>query len=127
MSASGASPSRRPANRSVAASSAVALRADQIRSCRARVTPDALRGGASSRMACAFVPPIPKELTPARRGPASPGQGRSVVVIANGPASRASFGFAVSKFRLAKLQENRNLPDSEFVFTMPKGVEIRRQ
>ena len=34
---------------------------------------------------------------------------------------------AVSKFRLAKLQENRNLPDSEFVFTMPKGVEIRRQ
>jgi outer membrane lipoprotein carrier protein len=34
---------------------------------------------------------------------------------------------SVSAFRFAKLQENRGLADNDFVFTMPKGVEVRRQ
>lgn len=33
----------------------------------------------------------------------------------------------VRTFRLSKLEENRNLPDSDFVFVMPKNVELRRQ
>lgn len=33
----------------------------------------------------------------------------------------------VRTFRLTKLEENRNLPDSDFVFVMPRNVELRRQ
>lgn len=33
----------------------------------------------------------------------------------------------VSTFRFARLQENRGLNDSEFTFTIPRGVEVRRQ
>lgn len=36
------------------------------------------RSGGSSSTACAFVPPIPNELTPAMRGPPSDCQGSSV-------------------------------------------------
>jgi outer membrane lipoprotein carrier protein len=32
---------------------------------------------------------------------------------------------AVSKFRFSNLRENQNLSDREFVFTIPKGVELR--
>ena len=37
-------------------------------SCQGRDGPEASMAGASSIIACAFVPPTPKELTPARRG-----------------------------------------------------------
>jgi outer membrane lipoprotein carrier protein len=34
---------------------------------------------------------------------------------------------SVRTFTLSKLQENRNLPDADFAFVMPKNVELRRQ
>ena len=40
--------------------------------------------GASSKTTCAFVPPMPKELTPARRGVAHSGQALALVPIKNG-------------------------------------------
>lgn len=33
----------------------------------------------------------------------------------------------VSAFRFTNIRENQKLPDAEFVFVIPKGVEVRRQ
>jgi outer membrane lipoprotein carrier protein len=33
----------------------------------------------------------------------------------------------VNTFRLTNVRENQGLPDSDFAFTPPKGVEVRRQ
>ena len=60
--------SRCAASRAVAASRADSLRADSTSSCGPRRSGSAVRAGASSSTTCALVPPMPKELTPARRG-----------------------------------------------------------
>ena len=49
-------------------------------------------GGASSSTACAFVPPKPNELTPARRGPALAGHCASSVWTRNGVRAKSIFG-----------------------------------
>jgi outer membrane lipoprotein-sorting protein len=33
----------------------------------------------------------------------------------------------VTSFRFTNVRENQKLPDSDFVFTIPRGVEVRRQ
>ena len=48
--------------------SAVAVRAERSRSCQGRDGPEGSGSGASSRTTWALVPPMPNELTPARRG-----------------------------------------------------------
>src|SRR5579864_7231854 len=53
---------------SVARSKAGLLRADTSSNCRFPLLLSRLCSGASSRTTCAFVPPTPKALTPARRG-----------------------------------------------------------
>ncbi len=52
----------------------------------------AVAAGASSSTTCALVPPKPKELTPARRGAAPRGQGRSVVLTKKGPPAKGISG-----------------------------------
>ncbi len=60
------------------------------------------RAGASSRIACAFVPPIPNELTPAsRRPPSDRGQGRSASLTTNGELPRSSSGFTSPRLAVA--------------------------
>ena len=61
------------------ASSAVGVFADRVSTCQGREGPEAIACGASSRIACALVPPIPSEVTPARRGLPSLSQSRSLV------------------------------------------------
>ena len=56
------------ASRAVAASSAVAVRAESVSSCQGRRGWEGEGAGAYSSTTCAFVPPMPNELTPARRG-----------------------------------------------------------
>src|SRR5580704_3953724 len=56
---------------SAAASRAVAVFADNNINCQGRHVEMESSDGASSRMTCALVPPMPNELTPARRGPFS--------------------------------------------------------
>jgi hypothetical protein len=48
--------------------------------------------GASSSTMWAFVPPRPKELTPARRGGSVRGHGRSSVLTKNGLESKSIWG-----------------------------------
>ena len=48
--------------------------------------------GASSRTTCAFVPPIPKELTPARRGVLPAGQDLNLSLTKKGELSKSMFG-----------------------------------
>ena len=50
-------------------SRAAGVLADSRRSCQGRDGPEASVAGASSSTAWAFVPPMPKELTPATRRP----------------------------------------------------------
>ena len=52
--------------------------------------------GAASRMACAFVPPMPKALTPARRGASPSGQALSDAATKNGEFSKSMKGLGVS-------------------------------
>ena len=56
-------------------------------------------GGGSSMMMCVLVPPMPKELTPARRGP-SPGHLVSLVGTKNGELAKSIFGLGVSKVQI---------------------------
>ena len=59
-----------------------------------RSVPTPRPGGASSSTTWTFVPPTPKELTPARRGASAGGsQGRNEVTTRKGELSRSSFGF----------------------------------
>ena len=66
--------------------------------------PGALAGGsgASSKIRCAFVPPMPKELTPARRGPPPGGAGQGLVSVqtAKGDSARTLRGFGSAKCKL---------------------------
>ena len=55
--------------------------------------------GASSSTTWAFAPPMPKELTPARRGPAA-SQGRSAAFTTKGLAAKSIRGLGRSKPRL---------------------------
>ncbi len=57
--------------------------------------------GASSSTTCALVPPMPNELTPARRGPGMAGQGRATPLTTNGLVGRWHAGLGVRKCRLA--------------------------
>ncbi len=54
--------------------------------------PEGSISGASSSTAWTFVPPRPNELTPARRGERSAGQGRAWVGTWNGPKSHCGLG-----------------------------------
>ncbi len=58
----------------VARSSASGVFAESGNTCAARETRGAGSGGACSRTTCTLVPPMPMELTPARRGAAASGQ-----------------------------------------------------
>ena len=68
------------ARRSVAASSAVSVRADSTSRSQGGAGADGAGAGGSSRMTCALMPPIAKALTPARRGQPSGRQGRHSVL-----------------------------------------------
>jgi len=98
-SASRSSASSCAARRAATWASAVGVRAEIGRSSRLR-DGEAVRSGASSSTAWALVPPIPNELTPARRGAAERGQARAVALTKNGVCSNAICGFARSKCRL---------------------------
>ncbi len=56
--------------------------------------------GASSSTTWALVPPIPNELTPARRGWPSHSQARRRVFTKNGELSKSMFGLGLVKWRL---------------------------
>jgi len=58
-------------------------------------------GGASSKMAWALVPPIPNELTAARRGVPLPLHSVSFVLTKNGLFSKSILGLGLLKWRLA--------------------------
>ena len=62
-------------------------------------------GGASSSTTCALVPPMPKELTPARRGAAARGQARELGVDVERGCSRSR-----ARVRLLEVQRRRDLP-----------------
>ena len=78
------------------------------------------RGGASAPVhgrrrfldtTCAFVPPIPNELTPARRGPPLPGFQRSVTVLTkNGLVAKSISGFGAFK---VQPRRNRSVPQRQ--------------
>ena len=85
--------------RSAASWQAWASRPDQSTSC----GPGAVNGrspsGASASTTCALLPPMPSELTPARRGRAPVlGHERSSRTGSNGPAWRLSLGLTVRRF-----------------------------
>jgi len=88
--------SRCSASRAQLSSSAASLRAETQSSCTARDSEPAATAGASSTITWAFVPPMPNELTPARRGSASVIQGRSSVLTKNGLESKSISGFGRS-------------------------------
>src|SRR5690606_10682399 len=58
------------------------------------------RSGASSKMAWALVPPIPNELTPARRGWSVRGHGRGALLTKKGLSAKLICGFGASKCKL---------------------------
>ncbi|MNV64020.1 hypothetical protein D3C71_1566450 [compost metagenome] len=93
---------RWPARRSAMVCTAAALRAESRSRCGrwAAAACTAGRCGASSTTTCALVPPMPKELTPARRGCAPMGHARASVLTKNGLAPKSICGLGVSKFRL---------------------------
>ncbi len=88
------------ARRAVARRPARALRAssvcaDRSSTCGSGDSAPRERGGACSRTTWTLVPPMPTELTPARRGPYSgSGHGSASVTTWNGESSRASSGCA---------------------------------
>ena len=51
-------------------------------------------------MTCAFVPPMPNELTPARRGESPSLHALSFVLTKKGLLAKSMFGFSFSKCRL---------------------------
>ncbi len=76
------------------------MRAESSRSCHGREGPEGALSGASSTTTWALVPPMPKELTPARRGSAPRGQSRSRSLTWKGVDAKSIFGLGVSKCRL---------------------------
>ncbi|AKA09248.1 hypothetical protein SAZ_41495 [Streptomyces noursei ZPM] len=80
------------ARRSVASSRAVSVRPESSRRCQGRSAVGAGRAGASSRTAWALVPPVPKELTPARRGVSSVFQSVSSVQTWKGERTKSMSG-----------------------------------
>ena len=77
--------SRKTRKRSAYASSAVSVLAERVNSWTGRVSGiGSGPGGASSSTANAFVPPIPSELTAARRGPSPAGHVLSSVLTWKG-------------------------------------------
>ena len=81
----------------VAASSDACDFAESKINCAARDGPDGSTAGASSSTTCAFVPPTPNELTPARNGVAPGFQSVNLLTTWNGLASSSSFGFGFVK------------------------------
>src|SRR5690606_20194404 len=74
-------------------SRAAAVLAETRRTCQDLPPAAGGRAPGSSRTTCALVPPIPNELTPARRGAGPAGQGRSAVLTWNGlEGDSAAFG-----------------------------------
>ncbi len=80
-------------NRAPSRSAASADLADQGSSTQPSPVPRAGAAGGSSRTAWAFVPPMPKELTPARRGVGPAGHSVSRSLTWNGEESRSMSGF----------------------------------
>ena len=66
-------------------------------SCRGRAAAVADNSGASSSTTWAFVPPIPKELTPARREAPSDAHGDLSALATKGVRARSSFGLGLVK------------------------------
>ena len=96
-SSGGASLSSRAASACDNCSSACGLRADRRSSRGVSPSPAAAAAGASSTTTSALVPPMPKELTPARRGaPAAAGHGASAVARRKGPDASSSAGLGSS-------------------------------
>ena len=94
------------------ASSARLRRAPTAPAAAARARPARGRlAGASSRITCALVPPMPNELTPAPARPCRRAcHGRSVVLTKNGLAAKSIFGFGVSKCRLRRDRRRARAP-----------------
>ncbi len=95
----------------MAASRAAGVRAETSRSCQGRERPAAGAAGASSRMTWALVPPMPKELTAARRGSSPAGHGVNALATWKGPAREVDLGV-----RRLEVQAGRNL-------SVPQGLD----
>src|SRR6266700_1447159 len=67
------------------------VRAETVINCQGREKSETGCWGASLNITWAFVPPMPKELTPARRGVRS--QCARSWITYNGPLSKCRFGF----------------------------------
>jgi hypothetical protein len=80
----------------VAASRAASLRAETSNNWCEREAAAGSGLGASSTITCTLVPPMPNELTPARRGWSPRGHGRSSVFTKNGLASKSISGLGSS-------------------------------
>src|SRR5215471_7823299 len=87
--------SRKEATFSDAWSRAVCERPDNKSTCAGLAGRFVATAGASSRMTCAFVPPTPNALTPARRGEPLESQSASFVLMRNGlfAKSKLELGF----------------------------------
>ena len=84
----------------VAFSRAASVWAESASSFHGRDGPEGSAIGASSRITWALVPPMPREVTPARRGTPSVSQSRSSVLTKNGLLAKSICGFGRSKWRL---------------------------
>src|SRR5580698_781756 len=82
-----------------AASSAEEVRADKVSNCTGHKDSDGSLAGASSNTTWALEPPIPKELTPARRGPSREFQGLHASLTKNGLFAKSICGLGSRKFR----------------------------
>ena len=93
--------------RRVAASSAVGVRAESDEQLDGSPGGDGRRdgGGASSSTTWAFVPPMPNELTPARRGPSARPLARAACSRRRGSLARVD-----RRVRLLEVQAGRDLP-----------------
>src|SRR4029450_14037107 len=80
-------------------SSAVLVLAERTINCEGLDSPDGSMGGASSRIRCALVPPMPNELTPARHG-CPLVHSASSVLTRNGLSAKLISGLGCAKCKL---------------------------
>jgi len=94
-------------NAAVSADSAPGVAADTGTSTRSAADDSAATDGGSSKITCAFVPPTPSALTPARN--TSPGHGSCILASVNGlPANRSS-GFGAPRWTVGTRERCRSI------------------
>ena len=89
------------ARRSRPVASASGVRAESSSSCGPSVVSEGTRGGGSSRITCALVPPTPNELTPARRGAPSRARASVSSLTVNGEWAKSIVGLGASTCSVA--------------------------